>query len=370
MLDVKSVPVMVMVMKERDTLRTTHVLNRGNYDQLGDSVTALMPAFILPFDARKYPQNRLGLAKWLTDPKNPLTARVFVNRVWQEIFGRGLVKTVGDFGMQGELPSHPQLLDWLAVDFRTHNWDIKRLVKQIVTSATYRQSAVISKEKLAKDPENVYLSHAPRLRLPAELVRDMVLSSSGLLNTDIGGPSIKPYQPKGIWEGATSGRGTLSKYVQDHGSDLYRRGMYVFIKRTVPPPTMLIFDASNRDQCEVKRSRTNTPLQALVMLNDPMVLESARVLAEKLTLEKTTAEAKIGKAFRQILCRSPKDKELSVLNTYFAHEKTAFTTAPKKAIGLLKTGESPAANVADKASAAALMQTILMLYNLEETIML
>lgn len=362
--------VMVMVMKERDTLRTTHVLNRGNYDQLGDSVTALMPTFILPFDVRKYPQNRLGLAKWLTDPKNPLTARVFVNRVWQEIFGRGLVKTVGDFGMQGELPSHPQLLDWLAVDFRTHNWNIKRLVKQIVTSATYRQSAVISKEKLAKDPENVYLSHAPRLRLPAELVRDLVLSSSGLLNVEIGGPSIKPYQPKGIWEGATSGRGTLSKYVQDHGSDLYRRGMYVFIKRTVPPPTMLIFDASNRDQCEVKRSRTNTPLQALVMLNDPMVLESARVLAEKLMLEKTTADAKIGKAFRQILCRSPKEKELSVLNSYFAHEKIAFASAPKKAVSLLKMGESPATNVADKASAAALMQTILMMYNLEETIML
>lgn len=362
--------VMVMVMKDADTLRKTHILSRGNYDQPSEVVSAGMPTFILPFDAKKYPQNRLGLARWMTDPRNPLTARVFVNRIWQEFFGRGLVKTVGDFGMQGELPSHPELLDWLAVDFRTHNWDIKRLVKQIVTSATYRQSAHISKDKLAKDPENVFLSHAPRLRLPAELVRDLVLTSSGLLNPEIGGPSVKPYQPKGLWEVATSGRGSLARYVQDHGTALYRRGMYVFIKRTVPPPSMLMFDASNRDQCEVKRSRTNTPLQALVMLNDPMVLESARVLAEKLMLEKTSLNEKIDKAFRLILCRTPKDKEMKVLQGYYADEKTAFASTPKKAQSLLAVGETPSANVADKASSAALMQTLLMLYNLEETIML
>ncbi|WP_020600784.1 PSD1 and planctomycete cytochrome C domain-containing protein [Spirosoma panaciterrae] len=362
--------VMVMVMKDRDTLRPTHILRRGNYDQPADEVTASMPKFIMPFDAKRYPQNRLGLARWMTDPKNPLTARVFVNRIWQEFFGRGIVKTVGDFGMQGELPSHPELLDWLAVDFRTHQWDIKRLVRQIVLSATYRQSGVISEDKRLKDPENVYLSHAPRLRLPAELVRDLVLASSGLLNPEIGGPSVKPYQPKGLWEVATSGRGSLARYVQDHGTALYRRGMYVFIKRTVPPPSMLLFDASNRDQCEVKRSRTNTPLQALAMLNDPMVLESARVLAEKLMLEKTTTDEKINKAFRLILCRTPREKELSVLQHYFADEKSAFTTTPKKAVNLLAIGETPPAHLADKATTAALMQTLLMIYNLEETIML
>ncbi len=362
--------VMVMVMKDQDTLRKTHVLSRGNYDQPAKEVVAAMPTFIMPFDAKKYAQNRLGLARWMTDPKNPLTARVFVNRMWQEFFGRGLVKTVGDFGMQGELPSHPELLDWLAVDFRTHNWDMKRLVKQIVLSATYRQSTVITKDKLAKDPENVYLSHAPRLRLPAELVRDMVLTSSGLLNPEIGGPSVKPYQPKGIWEVATSGRGSLARYVQDHGTALYRRGMYVFIKRTVPPPSMLMFDASNRDQCEVKRSRTNTPLQALAMLNDPMVLESARVLAEKLMLEKIPSDDKIEKAFRMILCRTPKSKELKVLQNYYADEKTTFAASPKKAANLLAVGETPSAKVADKPATAALMQTLLMLYNLEETIML
>jgi hypothetical protein len=361
--------VLVMVMQDKDTLRPTHVLNRGNYDQLGDVVAANMPNFILPFNPKKYPQNRLGLAQWMLDAKNPLTARVFVNRVWQEFFGRGIVKTVGDFGMQGELPSHPQLLDWLSVDFRTHGWDIKRLVKQIVLSATYRQSSVITKEHLSKDPENVFLARAPRMRISAEFVRDMVLASSGLLNHEIGGPSVKPYQPKGLWESATSGRGILKTYIQDHGDSLYRRGMYVFIKRTVPPPNMLIFDASNRDQCEVKRSRTNTPLQALLMLNDIVVLESARVLAEKLTQEKSSVDDKINKAFRQIVCRQAKTKELDVIRTYFDEEKTELTKEPQKAAKLLNVGESSQARIPDRPSVAALMQTILMVYNLEEVLM-
>ena len=361
--------VTVMVMQDLDTLRKTHVLNRGSYDQPTDVVKAQMPNVLLPFDTQKYPQNRLGLAQWMLDAKNPLTARVFVNRVWQEFFGRGIVKTVGDFGMQGELPSHPQLLDWLAVDFRTHNWNIKRLVKQIVMSATYRQSAVITKEHLAKDPENVLLARAPRMRLSAELIRDFVLSTSGLLSPVIGGPSVKPYQPKGLWEVATSGRGTLKNYIQDHGDSLYRRGMYVFIKRTVPPPSMLIFDASNRDQCEVKRSRTNTPLQALVMLNDPVVLESARVLAEKLALEKNSDEDKIKKAFRIVLCRTGKEKELSVLEKYFESEQSVFAKDPKKAAKLLSVGERPQARIANRPMVAALMQSILMMYNLEEAIM-
>jgi hypothetical protein len=258
----------VSVMGDRDTLRKTYILNRGVYDAHGTEVEAGTPKSVLPFGSQ-YAKNRLGLSKWLFDKQNPLTSRVFVNQVWQEFFGRGLVKTSGDFGMQGELPSHPELLDWLAVDFMNHGWNIKRLVKQIVSSATYRQSAVVSAEKLRTDPENILLARAPRYRIPAESVRDVVLASSGLLVKTIGGPSVKPYQPGGLWEAATSGRGILANYKQDHGQSLYRRGMYTFIKRTVPPPTMSIFDASNRDQCEVKRLNTNTPLQALVMLKEP-----------------------------------------------------------------------------------------------------
>src|SRR6185503_3517128 len=280
--------VAVMIMKDSSEIRCTHILKRGVYDQLGDEVSFNTPPKIFPFDSTKLEKNRLGLAKWLFDKKHPLTARVFVNRIWQEFFGRGLVKTAGDFGMQGEPPSHPELLDWLALDFMNNGWNIKRLVKQIVMTATYQQSAVVTKEKLSKDPENIYLSRSPRTRYAAEFVKDLVLSSSQLMNGEIGGPSVKPYQPKGIWESSTSGRGVLARYVQDHGDKLYRRGLYSFIKRTVPPPGMLVFDASNRDQCEVKRMRTNTPLQALVLMNDPIILESSRVFAERLIQEETS----------------------------------------------------------------------------------
>ncbi|MBL8765425.1 MAG: DUF1553 domain-containing protein, partial [Phycisphaerae bacterium] len=232
----------VMVMQDSSARRPTYILKRGVYDAPGDPVSFGVPNDILPFDTLTYGPNRLGLAKWLFDKKNPLTSRVFVNRMWQEFFGRGLVKTSGDFGMQGEMPSHPELLDWLALDFMNHGWNIKRLVKQIVTSATYRQSSVVDKDKLAADPENILLSRSSRQRLSAEAVRDLALASSGLLVKEIGGPSMKVYQPKGIWESATSGRGVLARYVQDHGDDLYRRGLYSFIKRTVPPPGMLMFD--------------------------------------------------------------------------------------------------------------------------------
>ena len=242
----------VSVMGERDTLRKTYILRRGVYDQPTYEVHPAALQSVLFYDTVNLPRNRLGLAQWTVNKNNPLTARVFVNQMWQEIFGRGFVKTSGDFGMQGELPSHPQLLDWLAVDFMEHGWDIKRLVKQIVMSATYRQSANILEDNLKKDPENIYLSHAPRLRVQAEFVKDIILSSSGLLVKTIGGPSVKPYQPKGLWESATSGRGELATYKQDKGESLYRRGMYTFIKLTVPPPGMALFDASNRDQCEVK----------------------------------------------------------------------------------------------------------------------
>lgn len=353
---------------QEDTLRPTHILNRGSYDAPGRVVTASALPAVMRFDTVKLPQNRMGLAKWTTSKSNPLTARVFINQIWQEFFGRGIVKSTGDFGMQGDLPTNPALLDWLAVDFMNHGWDIKRLVKQIVTSATYRQSAKVTDEKLKADPENIYLSRGPRYRLPAELVRDMVLSTSGLLNPKIGGPSVKPYQPKGLWEAATSGRGTLRTYQQDKGDALYRRGMYTFIKLTVPPPSMIIFDASNRDHCEVKRSKTNTPLQALVMLNDPTVLEASRVMAERLVAKSTDIEGNIRASFQTIVCRIPTDKEVELLKKYYSEEASTFAKQKENAAKVLNVGEYPHDAKADKVRAAALMRVINTLYNMEETI--
>ncbi|WP_409013649.1 PSD1 and planctomycete cytochrome C domain-containing protein [Dyadobacter sp. CY312] len=358
----------VSVLGDLDTLRPTHILNRGVYDAPGKVVRARGLPAVMQFDTTKLPQNRLGLAKWTTSKTNPLTARVFVNQVWQEFFGRGLVKSTGDFGMQGDLPTNPALLDWLAVDFMNHNWDIKRLVKQIVTSATYQQSAKITDEKLKADPENILLSRGPRYRLPAEFVRDMVLSTSGLLNPKIGGPSVKPYQPKGLWEAATSGRGSLRTYQQDRGEALYRRGMYTFIKLTVPPPSMIIFDASNRDHCEIKRSKTNTPLQALVMLNDPTVLEASRVLAERISLKSSNTEDKIKESFQRIVCRKPTDKELKLLTDYYNEEESVFVKDKKQAFKILNVGEYPHEKNVKENQAAALMRVINTLYNMEETI--
>ena len=355
----------VSVMNELDTARKTFILKRGAYDAPGEEVKPGTPYSILGFD-RSYPKNRLGLSKWLFDPRNPLTSRVFVNQMWQEIFGKGIVKTTGDFGMQGELPTHPKLLDWLAVDFMEHGWNIKRLMKQMIMSATYRQSAVASPEQLAKDPENIYLSRSSRYHINAENIRDLVLYSSGLLVGKIGGPSVKPYQPAGLWEGATSGRGLLSIYVQDHGESLYRRGIYTLIKRTVPPPTMGIFDASNRDLCEVKRLKTNTPLQALVMMNDPTVLEASRVLATQLMEENSKPNDKIKKAFRMIVCRTPNLKELEILMNYFNQQRAQMNES--KAIKILSVGEYPTNTKVNKPSLAAMMRVISTLYNLEETI--
>ena len=361
-----SLPVQVMVMKD-SVKRPTHVLTRGEYDKLGERVSFGLPNDILPFDTLTYPANRLGLAQWLLHPEHPLTARVFVNRIWQELFGKGIVKTSGDFGMQGELPSHPELLDWLSNDFMKNKWDIKRLVRQIVLSATYRQSAVVSSKKIEQDPENRYYSRAPRLRLPAEAVRDHVLASSGLLVPEIGGPSVKPYQPKGIWEAATSGRG-LTRYIQDHEEKLYRRSMYTFIKRTVPPPAMLVFDASNRDQCEVRRLNTNTPLQALVMLNDPQVLEASRVLAEKISVEKLTTEEKISKAIQLILCRPAQPKEINVLNNYYSESLQIAQKDPNKIIKLITSGEYPSLPKTNPEEVFGLMNVIMTLYNLDEAL--
>ncbi|GAA4233506.1 hypothetical protein GCM10022291_10660 [Postechiella marina] len=361
--------VKVMVMEDSVGIRATHVLDRGVYDAKTDTVDFNTPKAILEFNKNKFDSNRLGLAKWLLDNKNPLTSRVFVNRVWQDVFGAGIVNSSGDFGMQGDLPTHFELLDWLAVDFRENGWDIKRLIKQIVTSATYTQSSVVQSKKTDIDPENIYLARKQRTRLNAEMIRDHVLESSGLLNKEIGGPSVKPYQPNNLWKLAGTGRGILTNYIQDHGDKLYRRGIYTFIKRTVLPPVQTTFDAAARDQCEVKRQSTSTPLQALIMLNGPTTLESARVLSEKLNKEELSVEQKIEKAFQLILCRKMKPEEKNILTTYYNEQKEAFNTKPDNAKAFIDVGEYPISENRDNVEVASLMQIIHTLYNMEETIM-
>lgn len=360
----------VSVMRDTSKPKKTFMLIRGSYDAPSDiEVNPTALESIMKYDTVKYPKNRLGLAMWTVNKKNPLTARVFVNFIWQELFGKGLVKTSGDFGLQGELPSHPELLDWLAVDFMEHNWDIKYLIKKIVSSNTYKQSSDFSKKMNEVDPENAYYTRAPRSRFKAEVVRDWILSTSGLLSPIIGGPSVKPYQPKGVWESSTSGRGVLATYKQDHGTDIYRRGLYTFIKLTAPPPSMMVFDASNRDQCEAKRSSTNTPLQALSMLNDPTVLEAARVLSEKLMLQPGTMEQKVQAAFETILIRSPQTFEKDKLVNYCKKQEAYFLQHPDLSKLALEVGEfSHPTQKYNEISAASLMKTILILYNLEESI--
>lgn len=362
--------VTVSVMGERDSVRPTHILDRGVFDAPKERVYPQTPQAVLAFDSTKYASNRLGLAQWTFSEKNPLTARVFVNQMWALIFGRGLVGSVADFGNQGDLPSHPALLDWLALDFQQNGWNIKRLIKQLVSSATYKQSSKITKKHLEQDPDNIYLARAKRLRLPAQTIRDQVLATSGLLNRTIGGPSIKPYQPDGIWEVSSSGRGTLAQYIQDHGKDLYRRGLYVFFKLTLPPPNMLIFDASNRDVCQVQRSQTNTPLQALVMMNDPTILEAARVFSTKLINESPTSNQTdyIKKAFKRVLCRDVTTNELELLNQYYTAELDRFNSRKEDAIAFLNVGEAPVDNKIQKEKLAALMSVVHAIYNLEETI--
>ncbi len=359
--------VSVMIMKDSLCIRETQLLRRGVYDQKADTVQMATPASILAYNPRKFEQSRLGLAKWMIDPQNPLTARVYVNRIWNELFGRGLVKTSGDFGMQGELPSHPELLDWLAVEFRESGWDIKKLIRLIVTSSTYRQSAQKASDKFQKDPDNKYYSFFPRLRLSAELQRDLLLTASGILNPEIGGPSVKPYQPKGVWEATTSGRGELAKYVQDKGDKLYRRGLYNFIKRTAPPPALLIMDASTRDQCEVTRSRTNTPLQALVLMNDPQLLEAGRVLAQRTSNLNLSEDQKLDRLFRLVLCRKASESEMKMLKGYYLQEKNKFIQHKDRAEAFLKAGEFEQIKTKNIAETAALMQVNQMIFNLDET---
>lgn len=363
--DTTSVNVMVM---NDSAVKETHVLARGNYDVPTDMVQATAPASIMEF-SENYPRNRLGLAKWMTDKNNPLTARVYINRLWAMIFGNGIVLTAEDFGSQGSLPSHPELLDWLAVDFMEHDWDIKYLMKKIVTTATYRQSSTITPEKKKADPENVYLARGPRFRLGAEEIRDYILTTSGLLNDEIGGPSVKPYQPPGLWEETNAGgnRGILTTYVPDKGDKLYRRSLYTFWKRTLPPPSMTIFDAPNRDLCEVRRQKTNTPLQALALQNDEQVLEGARVLASRVSEKFADEQEAIITMFNSILLRDPTEEELEVMAEYHENFLEKFKENTEDAEKLVAIGEYEKNN-ADTAETAALMMVAQVLYNLDETI--
>jgi hypothetical protein len=335
----------IMVMKESKLNRQAYILNRGNYDSPTDSVFPNAPEDIFPMD-KELPKNRLGLAKWITDEDNPLTARVAVNRYWQNIFGRGLVVTSEDFGNQGELPSHPALLDWLAIEFIESGWDVKALHKTIMMSSTYQQSSVIDQELLAVDGENKWLARGPSNRLSGEMLRDNALCASGLLNKEIGGESVRPYQPKGLWKvnGGT--------YVQDGEEGLYRRSMYTIWKRTVPNPTISIFDAPTRDLCSTRRQKTNTPLQALVILNDPTYVEASRVLGKQIT-DAEDINTGISIAFKKLTGREISNKELDLLAALQKEEFKKFESNLKKTKGWLETGAFKISETDNKALIAA-----------------
>jgi hypothetical protein len=361
-----------MVMEELPTPRKTFVLIRGQYDKFGPQVFPNTPAALPPLPADA-PRNRLGLARWLVSPQQPLTARVEVNRYWQMYFGTGLVKTSEDFGMQGEYPSHPELLDWLASEFVSSGWDVKAMQRLIVTSATYRQSSHASAQTVAGDPGNRLLARGPRFRLEAELIRDEALAVSGLLNDQIGGKSVLPYQPPGLWEELMArndgDRFTAQKYVQDHGPDLYRRGLYTFRKRTSPVPELITFDAPDREICTVLRSRTNTPLQALVLMNDPTFVEAARKLAERAMIEGGKEDSqRIGFAFRLATGRLPRTEELAVLQNVLDQEREIYLHDTDSANKLLSVGESPINKTLDPAQHAAWTMLCSTILNLDETI--
>jgi hypothetical protein len=326
-----------------------------------------VPASLTPLPAGA-PNNRLGLARWLVDPANPLTARVAVNRYWESYFGVGLVKTAEDFGTQGEWPSHPELLDWLATEFVRTGWDVKAMQRLIVTSATYRQSSRATPELLHRDPENRLLARGPRFRLPAEVVRDNALAVSGLLVEQVGGPSVKPYQPAGLWEELAGGAGE-GPYVQDKGRNLYRRSLYVYRKRTVPHPAMANFDAPSREICQVKRARTNTPLQALELLNDVTYVEAARRLAQLMLTEGgATPEERLAFAFRRATARAPGAAELRVLRHGLERYRARFHADAEAAKRLVRHGESPVDERLDVTELAAYTAAAGVILNLDETI--
>ena len=376
-----------MVMEEMPRPRETFVLVRGQYDKKGEKVSAGTPAALPALQKRQQgnaarPPDRLDLANWLVDPAHPLTTRVAVNRYWQMFFGTGLVKTSEDFGSQGEWPSHPELLDWLAVEFRESGWNLKALVRMIVTSATYRQSSAIAelssiphsalRTPHSIDPENRLLARMSRLRLQAEFIRDQALAVSGLLNNDIGGKSVFPYQPPGLWEElmsrADGANWTAQTYTPSKGRDLYRRTMYTFWKRTSPPPTLATFDAPDREVCTVRRARTNTPLQALILMNDPTYVEASRKLAERLLTEAKSIDERITLAFRLATARRPSADEVAVLRHVFETRLAKYRHDPDAAKKLLRVGEAPVNDKLDAAELAAWSAVANVVLNLDEAV--
>ncbi len=342
------------VMQERPEQPVAFVLFRGDYDKRRDQVSPGTPAALPPMPA-DLPRNRLGFAQWLLRPEHPLTARVTVNRFWQELFGTGLVRTTGDFGVSGETPSHPELLDWMAVEFRESGWDLKKFYRLLVTSAAYRQAATVTPEKLEKDAQNRLLSRGPRFRMDAEVVRDYALASSGLMVRKLGGPSVRPYQPPGVWEAVTMPGSNTRDYVQDHGESLYRRSMYTFWKRSAPPASMEILNAPSREFCTVRRERTNTPMQALVVLNDPQFIEASRYLAQRtLTVAGDTVENRLDFLGRRLLARPWRMEELAVLEDSVAKLVAYYRAARRRSwkLLLITVGETPADASLDVATLA------------------
>ena len=365
----RAIPTTMVMSEEKDKPRDTFVLLRGDYRNHGDKVTPGVPA-VLPPLPKDQPANRLTLAKWLVDPAHPLTARVAVNRYWQGYFGTGLVKTTENFGSQGEAPSNPELLDWLATEFVRSGWDMRAMQRLIVTSATYRQASRVSPELEKRDPENRLLARGPRFRLPAEMIRDGALYESGLLKEKVGGPGVRPYQPKGLWEEIAFGDGfTAQSYEQQHGDDLYRRSMYTFWKRTSPPPEMITFDAPDREKCSARRLLTNTPLQALVLLNDTTYIEAARALARRMLTEGgSSPEKRIGYGFRLATSRQPAPREIAVLRTALSQSMQDFRGHEDQAASLLNVGEAKLDTKVSKADLAAWTTVASMILNLDETI--
>ena len=357
----------LMVMKEAAKPRDAFVLKRGEYDKPGDKVTRALPAALPPMPAGAS-NDRLGLAQWLVSGSHPLTARVWVNRQWEKFFGTGIVKTSENFGSQADWPSHPELLDWLATEFVRLKWDMKAMQKLIVTSAAYRQSSKVTTQLFERDPENRLLARGPRFRLGAEAVRDQALAVSGLLAEKLGGPSVRPYMPQGVWD-ETSVYGNLRNYMPDKGEGLYRRTLYTIWKRTAAPPTMLLFDSPNREICTVKRSRTNTPLQALALLNEVTYVEAARKLAERMMNEGGgTMPDRITWAFRTVTARMPTAEELTVLIARSDSRLARYQQNPDAAKQLITQGSTPPDAKLDPAELAACTVTANVLLNLDEVV--
>ena len=362
-------PQSTMIMNIAAKPRETFILKRGDYSQPTTKVEAGTPAALPPLPAGA-PANRLGLAQWAVMKENPLTARVAVNRLWKTLFGTGLVASAADFGLQGQWPSHPELLDWLAVEFVESRWDFKRLTRTIVTSATYKRSSAATAELLAQDPANRWLARGARFRLPAELIRDNALRASGLLVPQLGGPSVNPYSPFDLWREVShygSTPATAQNFVQDHGEKLYRRSLYTYWKRTAPPANMMAFDAPNREVCTVTRGNTTTPLQALVTLNDVQFAEAARVLAARILARSGDDEARLRWAFREVVSREPGERELAVARRTLARERQRYVADPARATAALQVGEAPAAAL-PAPEQAAWMQVGVLLLNLSETV--